>query len=747
MALVFIFKKGLTKQARSLFMQCRKSFVVLSKLKPEVIEKWTRPRPKNRVQQSMFHPSVQRSLASLPPTCTYTLAPQDCQPSALSPARKPSLSLVITRPDVRRRSTGGAALVKPRPRSPPLLVPLITNAWSLKTPSVEPISNKQKNQFILPDLIPVNRSSMAASSEPVAVRSPNTSSASSRPSVVVVDLCSDDEEEARRKGKKGRDLHVSEYEVVKGKFPPSYVLPPGISITKVTGSSDKVDELNKSNNTVGNDKVKKTHVKESQLKESGAKKSSAREMAPKENVARNSQSKDRRAHVLPKEGKDRPVKPAHVAKHASKDDLLKIAAADASAKLERSKLIKDQRQKSGSTENLVKKQQLKDTVSKNAQSKPSTSNDVLLKMPATKDSAPKVPPAKLSQPKAPLKNDSQTKTPAQKSHPSKSATFKYLPQKSPAKKSSQPKTPTGKDPLASPRVQPKELPENDSEKNNNRSKVSSPSLVEKSTSSSIVEPLPLIIKSEQTPCSDQSYDVSPDEVLPIVVPLKLAKLPAAKREQMKQSLLKIQQQEGMSPPPSTLNNSKDADKETCALLESDLLLRSPKTPPASGAAQSVSHELSKILSDECKELKQRGLGDLLFSNERVTRRKRTQADRSPIEADMPNSKMIKLDPAEDATKDAEESADEYLSIIEVDVSEPSRDPTDGEVLRSFRSPTPDDRTKKRNSKELSKLMRDECKELRSKGLEYLTHSDQRVTRCRTKSLPDLPGKSSIVFNR
>ena len=89
-------------------------------------------------------------------------------------------------------------------------------------------------------------------------------------------------------------------------------------------------------------------------------------------------------------------------------------------------------------------------------------------------------------------------------------------------------------------------------------------------------------------------------------------------------------------------------------------------------------------------------------------------------------------------RDIDDGADEndYSAVIEVDLAGPeSVGCGDSSRASSCSSSTPDGQRRRARGKELTRLLGDECKELRRKGLGNLTHSDQRVTRCRTKSAP------------
>lgn len=239
-----------------------------------------------------------------------------------------------------------------------------------------------------------------------------------------------------------------------------------------------------------------------------------------------------------------------------------------------------------------------------------------------------------------------------------------------------------------------------------------------------------------------------DSSLPIVTPLKLGKLPAEKREQMKQSLLKIQQKEKKSPSSGDIG-SPSPSKETQS--NSDMV--DPlQLSPSLGTTFSPNRDLSRLLRDECKELKHKGLSALLFSNQRQTRRKRVKEsafcsfEEEDYLSDGP-SKRTRLDqsPLLRSTRDIRanfDGNDNYSTVIEVDVCGPDNETHESSRASSYGSLTPDGKnSRKRN--ELINLLKDECKELRRKGLEELSFdadSNQRITRCRTKSLPMLANK-------
>ena len=528
--------------------------MVLRRLTPESIEYWTRPKPK----QPLLQPWLQRSIASLPPNCTISLAPAN--PSSSQMHRNLSPSLVITRPGGETHQllvTRNKSLpVKPRTRSPPPLLPLITSAWSMKTK--ETVEPKNNPLFILPDLIPVNRNCKPRPPEPVVIRMPsilpaNTAITSlqpaktsmpSRKNVVLVDLVSS--------GDDVKPEGVME-QAIEATLPPSFIIPPGISITKVE---------------------------------------------PKAKSSPVSGSRDRKVEVS-RPAEQNNNRPRNVS------EWIKSAAT------------------LGSTIEVT------------------TRNTDL-------------PPA-----------------------------LKFMGP-------------------------------------NSRIQINSETSITPRTSLTAV---------------------MADDPAPIVTPLKLAKLPAAKREQMKQSLLKIQQKEGKSPsksPPLPAAVSTPRKEPPVALPPAEELVQlSAVTTPSS------KRDLNNILSDECKELKDKGLGDLLHSGQRITRRKRLKEDENEDNEvstgeSQPSAKIpkIKEEPLAVPQLDEDDDDDDYPAVIEVDLAGPGSDVegVDSSKDGSSRSLTPDSHGRRR-MRELSQLLSDECKELRRKGLENLTHSNQRVTRCRTKSAP------------
>lgn len=291
------------------------------------------------------------------------------------------------------------------------------------------------------------------------------------------------------------------------------------------------------------------------------------------------------------------------------------------------------------------------------------------------------------------------------------------------------------------------------EKNNNRSRSVSQWLA-----SAVSGPLPMLrfmgqhnptIKQEPSRCDIASAASSMDTSLPFVTPLKLGKLPAEKREQMKQSLLKIQQKEKKSPTSNVEQSSPPPlAKKTQGPNEVDPLQCSPLSQPS----VSPNKDLSRLLSNECEELNQKGVNSLLFSSQRLTRRKRANesefysCDEEDSLSDGPSKKARKseLSPSSCLTPQRHpvRGGNSYSSVIEVDVGGADNEICDSSRASSFGSLTPDSKIpRKRN--ELVRLLNDECKELRRNGLEDLSFEaspNQRVTRCRTKSQPLVSGK-------
>lgn len=243
----------------------------------------------------------------------------------------------------------------------------------------------------------------------------------------------------------------------------------------------------------------------------------------------------------------------------------------------------------------------------------------------------------------------------------------------------------------------------------------------------------LTVKREPMFNGAVSSVLATDASLPIVTPLKLAKLSPEKREQMKQSLLKIQKKEGKS------LSETDADSLSITVhcnseIADPLQLTSALGPRRDG---------SRLLVDEYKEVKQKGLKKFIVSSEALTLRKRLKEEfYNCDEEDLngPSKKMPKLDHSSSNRQislDNASSGDDYSTVIEVDVGGPGSETRDSSRASSIGSLTPDNRHS-RKTKELSQLLNDECKELRRNGLEHLSFeaaSNQRITRCRTKSLP------------
>jgi hypothetical protein len=242
---------------------------------------------------------------------------------------------------------------------------------------------------------------------------------------------------------------------------------------------------------------------------------------------------------------------------------------------------------------------------------------------------------------------------------------------------------------------------------------------------------------------------SADSSLPIVTPLKLAKLPAEKREQMKQSLLKIQKKEKKSP---TSNSDSSSSPTQIKTIQTTSDVTDPlQLSPLPRSSVSPKKEFSPPLSDESEELKHKGLSGLLFSNQRNTRRKREKepdfhsSDEEDSLSDGPSKKARLLDQSSSSNCLAPQAklirgSENYSSVIEVDVGGPDNDMFSR--ASSFGSLTPESRLP-RKRQELFRLLNDECKELRRKGLEDLSfeaNSNHRVTRCRTKSQPLMSGK-------
>ena len=221
--------------------------------------------------------------------------------------------------------------------------------------------------------------------------------------------------------------------------------------------------------------------------------------------------------------------------------------------------------------------------------------------------------------------------------------------------------------------------------------------------------------------------ISNDVSIQTVTPLSIGKMSQEKREKMKQSLMKIQKKESKAPPVSTGETSQENSASPSSVAS-----RNVKKPSKQAA--------NLIESKEPRSAPQRKS----LPNQEAVRRKRTgEADGVGEETregavGPPSKKVPKLD-AEDhlsAADQAETQASEkpIPPLMEVDMS------SSDETRVSSRSScfgSPEGRNgRKRN--ELSLLLDDECKELKRKGLESLPSdelSTQRITRCRTKSLP------------
>ena len=187
-----------------MLQRCQVIRVTMVRLKPEEIEIWTRPKPKPKHPPHLLQPWLQRNqgcIANLPASCTISLAPADSLKTYLRHQQAASPSLTMSRHVPKNLLTA-----KSQARAPPGLLPLITSTWSMQTMQSAK-SKPTKNQFILPDLIPVvNRHSRTRSTDPVVIRMPSMSSpksvaASSRIQTTssgntadIVDLCSSEEE-------------------------------------------------------------------------------------------------------------------------------------------------------------------------------------------------------------------------------------------------------------------------------------------------------------------------------------------------------------------------------------------------------------------------------------------------------------------------------------------------------------------------------------------------------------------------
>lgn len=201
-----------------------------------------------------------------------------------------------------------------------------------------------------------------------------------------------------------------------------------------------------------------------------------------------------------------------------------------------------------------------------------------------------------------------------------------------------------------------------------------------------------------------------------IAPIKLGGLPVEKREQMKQSLLKIQKEEGKTPPSSS---EKEMDSSKGQLPTSHNRL--PHYFPGNELNRN-GHFGSSILSEEGKFGRKRPNESCCLGNDEHN---------SPRD---PNRKTPKLD---DPARRRERTGN-FSTIIEVDVAYQDRENRGDSPTSSFGSITPNSRSKR--SCELSRLLEDECKELKQMGLQEMPFHEQRVTRCRTKSLPMMASK-------
>ena len=284
------------------------------------------------------------------------------------------------------------------------------------------------------------------------------------------------------------------------------------------------------------------------------------------------------------------------------------------------------------------------------------------------------------------------------------------------------------------------------ERNNNRSQKNSHWMASTSTLATplaleVLEQNKRYVKPESPPSITLTPVLLADCSLPIVTPLKLGKFPAEKLEQMKQSLLKIQQEEGKSP------NASQQEKIVASLKEKAVDTETKDETnhfSFASANRCINKDVSNLLADECKELRHKGLEGLLVSNQRVTRRKRTgdmNCD-DEIKSGLGSCKIPNLDRVRSPSatlrqlRSDPEDGDNFSRIIEVDLAGPDgqEDHMDSSTASSHGSLTPDSRSRRKKT-EVSRLLEDECKELRNKGLENLKDSRQRITRCRTQSLP------------
>lgn len=248
----------------------------------------------------------------------------------------------------------------------------------------------------------------------------------------------------------------------------------------------------------------------------------------------------------------------------------------------------------------------------------------------------------------------------------------------------------------------------------------------------------------QTPTDHSPHLI--DSTLPIVTPLKLGKLPPEKREQMKQSLLKIQQKEGKSPSSSAEKSQptslREAHLSVIDVSDSEVL---PSTGSDLGGP---SKNPLSLVKDECSDLKRNDESDSLSSNQqRLGRRKREteiefySCDEDDPLSEGPSKKAPRLDASLSmGCREVRSSSDtvKFPAVIEVDVAGPYNGTLDGSRASSFGSLTPDRRQLRK--KEVDLLKGDECKELKRKGLGDISFEEdpnrrRPITRCRTKTLP------------
>jgi len=238
-----------------------------------------------------------------------------------------------------------------------------------------------------------------------------------------------------------------------------------------------------------------------------------------------------------------------------------------------------------------------------------------------------------------------------------------------------------------------------------------------------------------------------DPSSPTVTPRKLGKLPMKKREQMKQSMLKIQQQERKIP---LWSSEKTTHSPKNAIRSKKHEGAIPKTFPLSSLLSVSNEDVSKMVVNACKEPKQKEITMLHYSEQRSALRKRYQdcdhfgLEDHDFESELPinpSQKTPKLDrsifPQRKCEGQRKEDGNDDFStiIIEVDVGG-----DDESRANSIGSLTPHSRSKKKKT-EVSRLLEDECKELRRNGLEESPYSDQRITRGRKRILP-----LAVVYN-